>query len=133
MDPIGLGFEHYDALGQWRDSDNGFPVDASGEVTGSDVAGPYDGAVALSQKLAQSQQVKDCFVQTWFRFAHGRSVTEADSGNLAVLNHDFATHSFEIAELLVSMTQTKAFRYQLVPSPTVSTAGVAGAGGMGAQ
>lgn len=135
MDPIGLGFEHYDALGQWRDTDNGFPVDATGEVKGSDVEGPFDGAVALSQKLAQSQEVKDCFVQTWFRFAHGRSVTDADNANLAVLNRDFAAHSFQVSELLVAMTQTRSFRFRVVPNPnstnSPSAAAAAGAGGSG--
>ncbi len=133
MDPIGLGFEHYDALGQWRDTDNGFPVDATGEIKGSDVAGTFDGAVALAQKLAASDQVKNCFVQTWFRFAHGRTVTDLDAGNLAVLDQDFATHSFQISELLVAMTQTKSFRFQRIPDPNpppVAT-GSAGAGTAG--
>ena len=131
MDPIGLGFEHYDALGQWRDKDNGFPVDATGEIKFTDVAGPFDGAVALAQKLAGSKQVKDCFVQTWFRFAHGRSVSDADAGNLAVLSQEYASHSFQISELLVAMTQTKSFRYLLVPSKTASPVSGGGAGNAG--
>lgn len=32
MDPLGLGFENFDAIGRWRDSDEGKPVDASGEL-----------------------------------------------------------------------------------------------------
>ena len=131
MDPIGLGFEHYDALGQWRDTDNNMAVDATGNVVGSDVAGPFDGAIELAKKLAQSGQVKDCFVQTWFRFAHGRSVTDADSGNLTVLNQAYADHSFEISELLVSMTQTRSFRFQVVPDPNNTSLTSAGAGGTG--
>jgi hypothetical protein len=129
MDPIGLGFEHYDALGQWRDTDNGFPVDATGQINGSDVAGDFDGAVALAQKLAASQQVKDCFVQTWFRFAHGRSVTDLDAGNLAVLDQNFAAHAFQISELLVAMTETKSFRFQRVADPNPVAGGSAGSGG----
>jgi Protein of unknown function (DUF1592)/Protein of unknown function (DUF1588)/Protein of unknown function (DUF1587)/Protein of unknown function (DUF1595)/Protein of unknown function (DUF1585) len=127
MDPIGLGFEHYDALGQWRDTDQNLPIDASGDVTASDVTGPFNGAIELTQKLAQSQEVKDCLVQTWFRFAHGRSVTPADAGNLAVLNAAFAGNGYKLSELMVAVTQTHAFRYSLVPDKAVS----AGAG-MGA-
>jgi hypothetical protein len=130
MDPIGLGFEHYDAIGVWRDTDNGFPVDATGQINGSDVSGPFDGAIELSKKLANSQQVKDCFVQTWFSFAHGRSITQADLGNLAVLSQAFAAHSFQISELLVAMTQTTSFRSQLVPDPNASSS-ASGAGGSG--
>ena len=116
MDPIGLGFEHYDALGQWRDLDQGLPIDATGDVTNSDVAGPFDGAVALTQRLAESQEVKDCLVQTWLRFALGRSVTEADAGNLDVLNAAFADHSYKLSELMLAVTRTHAFRYLLVPN-----------------
>ena len=32
MDPLGLGLEHYDAIGQYRTEDDGFPVDASGQL-----------------------------------------------------------------------------------------------------
>src|ERR1019366_3774782 len=37
MDPIGFGFENYDGIGQWRTTDQGQTVDASGTLTGSDV------------------------------------------------------------------------------------------------
>jgi hypothetical protein len=121
MDPIGLGFEHYDALGQWRDTENNLPIDATGDVIGSDVGGPFDGAVELAQKLAQSQQVKDCLVKTWFRFAQGRAVTDADAANLTELNAAFSAKQFKISELMVAVTQTNAFRQQLVPSPTTGT------------
>ena len=131
MDPIGLGFEHYDALGQWRDTDNGFPVDATGEIKGSDVAGTFDGAVALSKQLAASAQVKNCFVQTWFRFAHGRTVTDLDAGNLAVLDQDFAAHSFQITELLIAMTQTQSFRFLRTPDPNPPPVTGAAGGGFG--
>jgi hypothetical protein len=120
MDPIGLGFEHYDAVGTWRDLDQGLPIDATGDVTNSDVSGPYDGAVELTKKLAESQEVKDCMVKTWFRFAHGRSVDDKDTGNLAVLNAKFANSGFKIQELMVAVTQTNAFRYLLVPDKNVT-------------
>jgi hypothetical protein len=120
MDPIGLGFEHYDALGQWRDLDQGLPIDATGDVIGSDVAGPFDGAVELTQRLAQSQAVKDCLVQTWFRFALGRSVTPADAGSLDQLDAVFMDNSYKISELMLAITRTRAFRYLLVPDPNVS-------------
>lgn len=116
MDPIGLGFEHYDALGQWRDTENGLPIDSTGDVTGSDVAGAFDGAVQLTERLSQSQQVKDCLVQTWFRFAQGRAIADEDQPNLESLKASFVASQFEISELMIAVTQTSAFRSQLVPS-----------------
>jgi hypothetical protein len=119
MDDIGLGFEHYDAIGEWRDTENGEAIDATGTIAGSDVEGDFDGAIELAHKLAQSQQARECFAQTWFRFAHGRSVTEADMGQIARLTETFNDSSSPILELLVQVTQTRAFRHQLVPDPNV--------------
>jgi hypothetical protein len=32
MDPLGFALENFDAIGQWRDKDGKFPIDASGEL-----------------------------------------------------------------------------------------------------
>ena len=32
MDPLGFALENYDAIGQWRDKDGKFPIDASGRL-----------------------------------------------------------------------------------------------------
>jgi hypothetical protein len=121
MDPIGLGFEHYDPLGQWRDMDNGLPVDARGEIIGTDVAGTFDGAIELSHKLAESDRAMDCFARNWLRFALGRSDLDADAGALAVARHQFAEAGFEIKELLVALTATRAFRHQVVLDPNTAS------------
>jgi hypothetical protein len=114
MDPIGLGFEHYDPIGQWRETEGGLEIDATGEIIGTDVAGTFDGATELSQKLADSEQAMDCMTKTWFRFAMGRSEQEADEGALAVVGERFKAAGFKMSELLVALTETRAFRFQRV-------------------
>jgi hypothetical protein len=74
MDPIGFGFEHYDAFGRWRDQENGLPIDATGTIAqggpnGADV--PFDGLTALSTYLSTSDDVKQCLVRYWAYFAYG--------------------------------------------------------------
>jgi hypothetical protein len=120
MDPIGLGFEHYDPIGQWRDMDNELEIDATGEVVGTDVAGTFDGAIELSKKLADSEQVMACLAKTWMRFALGRSEQDADEGALAVVGEKFESSGFKMTELLVALTETNAFRYQRVLDADVS-------------
>jgi hypothetical protein len=34
MDPLGFALENYDAIGKWRTSDGGFPIDSSGVLPG---------------------------------------------------------------------------------------------------
>jgi hypothetical protein len=109
MDPIGLAFENYDATGRWRDTEGGKTIDVSGNLTGTDVNGPFNGAVALAQKLAASPQVQACVVKKVFRFGFGRFETDADQPTLAALTAGFRTQRQQVVELLVAATQVPAF------------------------
>jgi hypothetical protein len=56
MDPMGFAFEHYDAVGRWRDTDGGKAIDATGEIVGSDDAdGKFDGALELVRPAGPEQ------------------------------------------------------------------------------
>jgi hypothetical protein len=113
MDPIGLGFEHFDGAGQWRDDDAGRPVDATGEfVDTRDIDGPFDGVVELATKLSQSAQARECMARQWFRFGYGRGESEADQCTLDALNAAFALTHGDINQLLVTLTQTDVFLYR---------------------
>lgn len=111
LDPIGFGFENYDGVGRWRDSESGIAVDASGALLGTDVDGPFTGAVELADRLAASADVASCYATQWFRFAYGRGETEADACSLQELSGTFAAAKGDVRELLVSLTQTDAFRF----------------------
>ncbi len=115
MDPIGFGFEHYDAVGMWRADEAGKPVDAKGELTMTDVDGPFEGAVELGQKLGASKTVTDCATSQWFRFAYGRLESGEDSCTLAQLKTAFTWSSGSVKDLLVQLTQTDAFLYRKAP------------------
>jgi hypothetical protein len=112
MDPIGFGFEHYDGVGRYRTQDQGLPVDASGELTVTDVDGKFDGVPDLARKLAASQTVKDCIATQWYRYTMARSETDADKCSLAVTEKRFADANYDIRELLVGITTTDSFRYR---------------------
>jgi hypothetical protein len=117
MDPIGLGFENFDGAGRFRTSENGQPIDASGEVLESDVAGPFDGALALQGKLAASEQVRTCVATNWFRYGAGRDETEEDAASLALIHDRFAKGGHKIRDLIVAFTETDAFLYRRVTPP----------------
>jgi hypothetical protein len=89
LDPIGLGFEHYDGIGRWRDMEGGQPVDGAGALSRTDVDAPFDGAVALGAQLAKSTDVQVCYATQWFRFAYGRGETDADACTISSLASAF--------------------------------------------
>jgi hypothetical protein len=112
MDPIGFGLESFDGIGQWRATDRGKPVDASGQLEGTDVDGPFVGLPELAHKLARSKQVHDCLALQWFRFGYGRKEETEDACSVGTLRRVFSSSQGDIRELLVALTQTDAFLYR---------------------
>jgi hypothetical protein len=112
MDPIGFGLEHFDAVGLWRDQDRGKAIDTHGRIEGTDIAGPFDGEIELSRKLAGSQQVHDCLAVQWFRYGYGREETGRDTCTTETLKRVFKSSGGSVRELLLALTQTDAFLYR---------------------
>jgi hypothetical protein len=110
IDPLGFAFENYDGIGAFRAMEAGKPIDASGEVRGTDVDGTFVGVAALSQKLATSPQVRACVAQHWFNYALGRTKNDADTCSMNALTDAFAA-SNNIRDLLLALVTTDAFRY----------------------
>ena len=115
IDGIGLGFEGYDAIGAYRETQNGLPVDQTGTVIGtSDINGDFDGAVELAHMLATSEDVRSCVARQWFRYAFARiEDNEQDACSLETLDSVFAESDYNVRELMIALVQTDAFRYRL--------------------
>jgi hypothetical protein len=116
IDPIGFGFEHYDAVGRWQSQDGDAPVDASGEVSGTSI-GAFDGAVDLSQALAESDEYRSCVVKQWFRFASGRKEAGADACSIAQVEGRFEESGLAIQALVLAITGSDAFLHRAPIDP----------------
>jgi hypothetical protein len=115
LDPIGVGFENYDAIGRYRSDENGLPIDANGElVSAGTSSGNFSGAVELAKKLATSAEVRSCVQKQWFRFSLGRFEGAEDACSLASLAADFEASNFDVNQLLLSLVTSDAFRYRKV-------------------
>lgn len=112
MDPIGFTFESFDAVGQYRTTDNGLELDLSGNLIATDTDGPFVGVSELATRLAGSQQVQNCVAAQWYRFAVGRADEVGDTCSLQPLQQKFVDSQADLMELLVGMTQTESFLYR---------------------
>jgi hypothetical protein len=112
MDPIGLGFEHFDAIGAWRARDEGMAVDATGEIVGTDVSGAFVGVDGLAARLAKSEQVAQCFGAQAFQYYLARPETDADACSLEQLKKKFPGSSFDFKEVVVALTTSDSFRHR---------------------
>ena len=105
MDPPGFLFENFGPTGAWRDTDNGVPIDSSGDLSGV----PLSGAGALGDHLADHERVGPCMVRQVFRHAHARLDTEADDVTLDQLSESFASSGHRFRSLLVDVIAHESF------------------------
>jgi hypothetical protein len=112
IDPLGMGFEHYDALGRWRTRVGEHPVDAIGAIIeAGDADGPFEGAVEMGARLGASQYVSRCAVQQFFRFAMGRGDSRADTCSVDELQTALMDDQ-KFLEVVLRLVKTDAFRYR---------------------
>jgi hypothetical protein len=113
MDPIGFAFENFDAAGRYREVDAGKPVDATGELTDTDVDGPLDGVPSLARRLLESEQVRTCVAKQWFRHAFGRqeSQSAADACTVQALSAELG-RSGDLRRVIRSTVEQQLFLEQ---------------------
>jgi hypothetical protein len=113
VDGLGFGLEGYDAIGAFRTLDGGLPVDASGEIVGTeDIDGTFDGSVELSARLAESDQVRRCVTTQWFRFGLGRMDTPDDACAVERTYAAFADSDHDVRALIEAIAVSDAFRFR---------------------
>ena len=112
FNPIGLAFESYDAIGRWRDTENGAPIDTSGEIAIGDAQGAFDTPSELIDIVARSEQGQGCYATQALRFALGRRESGADTCSLEALKRRFIESGGDIRELMIAITQTESFLYR---------------------
>ncbi len=114
LNGFGFGFESYNAAGHYQTTDDTLPVDATGTITGTDVDGPFDGAIALSEALSRSRVVHECATQEMVRYALGRAPADGERPAVAALSKSFFESGGDLRALLVDVVLSPSFRLHLV-------------------
>jgi hypothetical protein len=127
IDPLGFGFEKFDAIGARRDKMKllFFPavrgggnrrappktieldMDTAGFVAGipnSKFSSPRE----LGAVLANSEQCQECIVKQYFRYTTGRLETPADRPLIRQVLDDFRNSQFRFQELIISLVRRRA-------------------------
>ncbi|WP_437952005.1 DUF1592 domain-containing protein [Sorangium sp. So ce296] len=114
INPPGFAFEHYDAVGRYREDERGEPIDASGTMAVGEAEIRFDGAVDLAKQLAESPVAERCYLTNWYRYGNARQLSREDACTIDDLDAKLGASGYNIKELLVALTQTKTFRYRAV-------------------
>jgi hypothetical protein len=119
MDPLGGALEHFDAIGQFRATENIIPIDTSAVITvglsGRTVA--VDGAPMLATVLATAPEARACMAQQWVAYAVNRPLTDQDNAALVDVQSAFSASGYNLRDLIAAVTQTDLF---LKRTPTCS-------------
>ena len=129
IDPIGFGFEQYDAIGRFREkhvltifptrdekmkglkkkeTKYELPLDISAEVAGiadSSFSSPRE----LGEILGGNAVCQKCVVKQLFRYAMGRAETTADRETIERSFERFRDSQFRFRELIISIVTSKPF------------------------
>jgi hypothetical protein len=111
MDPTGFLFEHFDASGAWRDTEDGHAIDASGALEGQ----PLSGAGALGDALATHPDVGPCMARQFYRHAHGRLDADEESVTIDQISAAFADGGHRFGALQRAVVLHPSFRFVAAP------------------
>lgn len=106
MDPMGLPLENFDAIGAWRTTENGLPIDASGAINGE----PFVGARALGERLREQDAIADCVARRLFRHATGRLEEPGQERAVLDLTDAFIADGHRFKSLLIELVLSDGFR-----------------------
>jgi mono/diheme cytochrome c family protein len=108
MDPLGFGLENYDAIGAWRTSDAGMPIDATGQLPDGRA---FDGPVALRGILEREH---DAFARALtvklLTYALGRGLTPSDRQTVRTIARALSAHDYRFSGLVLEIVRSAPFQ-----------------------
>jgi hypothetical protein len=108
MDPLGLGLENFNAVGQWRSHDGAFAVDASGKLPdGREFRGPVELAATLA---ARPDAFTRCLTEKLMIYALGRGLTSADKATVQQIAARLAVKQYRFSALMLEIVTTPQFQ-----------------------
>jgi hypothetical protein len=106
FDPLGFALEHLDSIGQYRATEGGLTIDATGTLEG--VA--FDGQAQFAAALRQHPRAMACMLSNFYRDANGRADAEADLALIDALGETLTSKDYVWRELVAEFVVSDAFR-----------------------
>jgi hypothetical protein len=108
MDPVGFALENYDAIGRWREIEEGQPVDAAG---GLPDGREFLGVEGLEQAILERPEM---FIATLteklLTFALGRGVEYYDAPAVRKMVREAKDDNYRFSSIILGITQSVPFQ-----------------------
>lgn len=107
LDPIGLAMENFDAIGVWRDREQGKPIDASGELPGGVT---FNGPVELKAAMLQRQdEFVENLAKKMLTYAVGRGTEPFDRPTIKKIVQKVEIEDYRMQSLIGAIVLSDAF------------------------
>ncbi|MGB0766102.1 MAG: DUF1592 domain-containing protein [Phycisphaeraceae bacterium] len=107
LDPIGLAMENFTAIGAWRDTEQGRPIDASGELPGG-VA--FNGPIELKRvMLDRREQFVENLSRKMLTYAVGRGTEPFDRPTIRTIVQEVQDRGYRMQSLVEAIVLSDAF------------------------
>lgn len=107
MDPLGMGFENFDAIGRWREKDNDQPIDSSGTLpTGETFSGPAELRAVLKTR---EKKFARHFAAQLLTYALGRGLEPSDRCTVDEIADAAAKDGYRFSVLVQSVVASRPF------------------------
>jgi hypothetical protein len=106
FDPLGFALEHFDSIGQYRATEHGLAIDATGSLNG--VA--FDGQAQLGAALSQSPEALTCMMRHFYNNANARTDDEVDLPVIEQLATTLAARNYVFSDFVAEFIASDAFR-----------------------
>lgn len=114
IDPVGYAFEHFGAVGEWREEwEGGQSIDASGSLDGND----FYSSTELLSWLATAPRAQRCYARKWLTYALGRPLEDSDACLSEYIEERFVDSGGNIQQLLIDISTSDAFLYLPLDQP----------------
>jgi hypothetical protein len=108
LDPPGFALENFDAVGAWRATDAGEPIDTSGVLADGT---PVDSPKALSEALLKRPAVfVGTLTERLLTYALGRGLEPADHAVIRAIVRDAARNDYRFSSLIVGIVNSLPFQ-----------------------
>jgi len=108
MDPIGLSLENFDAVGAWRTTDDGTPIDSAGVLVDGT---KLDGVAGLRAALVKySPQFVRVITEKLMIYGLGRGTEYFDMPLVRSIVHDAEKNNYKFSSLVLGVVKSEPFQ-----------------------
>lgn len=115
IDPLGFGFEHYDAAGRYRTTEHGQPIDTRGQVVLFGETLRFADSAELLLMLGERSEPRRCFARQALRYLTGRRSPELESWFEEMVEGLPSAHRENLLEWVVAWVRSPEFVRRRAP------------------